>query len=240
MCVPRGSSLQNPPRGGRVLALPASPYAHHTGVQVNRVTPCDGSSVAYLNPFEPGSPFEDDLSVDLPDELAQFWAVASQLKEFSSLFASLGPNEVDPAKLAALALKAVRGRLRSSASIRSALGHLRSFVEFFNSNELSDTACVCGPSSLMALRDFLESLHVRGVTVPRTARAALNVFKTALGLDWPLDHPLISAVVTCDDAPPPKHAPSFSLDLLFKFTSMTEDPMVCVLGNDFLLRPCCL
>ena len=137
------------------LALPASPYDRHTGFQYNRITPGDVSSVASLNPFESGSPVEGDFSVDLPDELAQFCAVVSQLGEFSSLFASLGPNEVDPSKLDALALKAVRCRLRSSAPIRSALGHLHSFVEFFNSNELSDTASVWRPSSLMALRDFL-------------------------------------------------------------------------------------
>ena len=207
------------------MALPALPYNRPVASRPLRLSAGSCASEASNDP-DGKSLFGDDSPPRLPDDLTPFWAVISQLEEYSSLFSSIGQNDVAPLKLAAIAMKAVRGRLRSSASIRSALGHIRGFVEFFNSNELSDTSSICGPSSLMALRDFFEPLHSRGVTVPRTARAALNVFKDSVGFDWPLDRPLISSVITCGDAPAPKHAPAFTLDLVFKFTSMAEDPMV--------------
>ena len=61
------------------LAPPALPYARPIDVQNTLDTPGDGSSVASLNITESSSVFEGDISVDLPDELAQFRAVISQL-----------------------------------------------------------------------------------------------------------------------------------------------------------------
>ena len=208
------------------MALPALPYNRPVAIRPLRLSAGICASEASNDPGGK-SLVGDDVPPRFPDDPTPFWAVISQLGEYSPLFSSIGPSDVAPMKLAAIAMKAVRGRLRSSASIRSALGHLRGYVEFSNSNELSDTSSICGPSSLMALHDFFEPLHSRGVTAPRTSRAALSVFKDSVGFDWPLDHPLISSVITCDDAPAPKRAPAFTIDLLFKFTSMAEDPSVC-------------
>ena len=208
------------------MARPAVPYCR----PVARKPPCITSSgAATESSYGPDSAsvLEDELSPQPPDDLVSFWVAISQMEEHSSLLASFGLRDVSPMKLAALAMKAVRGRLRSSASIRSAIGHLRGYVDFFDVNDLPDTTQICGPSSLMALRDFFGPIRSRVVTVPRTARAALSAFKEAVGYDWPLEHPLLSSAITCDDAPPPKHAPAFTLDLVFKFASLADDPIVC-------------
>ena len=215
-----------PSERGLPLALPAVPYGWPAVHRPPRMTP-SGAAAVSPHGLDSASVLEDELSSHPNDDCLSFWAVLSPLKEHSSLLFDVGLHDVSPMKLAALAMKAVRGRLRSSASIRSATGHLRSYVDFSNMDGLSDTAKICGPSSLMALRDFFEPLHSRGVTVPRTARSALSVFKDAVGFDWPLEHPLLSSVITCDDDPAPKHAPAFTLDLVFKFASLAEGPMVC-------------
>ena len=99
-------------------------------------------------------------------------------------------------------------------------------MDFFSDSELSDTSDLAGHDSVMALRDFFESLHVRGQTVPRTARSALSVFKDALGVRWPLEHPLIASAVDVDDPTPPKQAPSFPLELVLAFDTIASGPLV--------------
>ena len=100
---------------------------------------------------------------------------------------------------------------------------MASLLGFFPDSELSDTAETAGQDSVLALHDFFESLHVRGQTVPRTARSALSVFKDALGAPWLLDHPLIASAVAVDDPTPPKQAPSRPLALVIKFDAIASD-----------------
>ena len=175
--------------------------------------------------FEPTPSFfdDDEFPSDLPSAV---WSVVSRLRSVSSLLSGADCSALPATRCADIATKAIKGRLRSASSIKSALGHVASFLDFFSDSELSDTAEIAGNDSVLALHDFFESLHVRGQTVPRTARSALSVFNDALGAPWPLEHPLIVSAVAVDDPTPPKQAPSFPLALVIEFDAIASDPLV--------------
>ena len=175
--------------------------------------------------FERSQSIADDA--DFTSDLSSMvWSVVSRLRTVSSLLCSAECSVLSPAKCVDISTKSIRGRMKSVSSIKSALGHVASYLDFFSDSGLSDTAELAGEASTMALRDFFESLHVRGQTVPRTARNALSVFKDALGAPWPLDHPLIVSAVAVEDPTPPKQAPSFPLELVLKFDTIASDPLV--------------
>ena len=154
------------------------------------------------------------------------WDSVSRLERFSSLLSVPELRNSSVVKRADIAFKALKGRLKTVASIKSALNHVNGFISFFWDNSLDDTASLTGEGSVLALHDYFESLHARGQSVPRTARSALSVFRDALGINWPLDHPLVASVIVVDDPNPPKQAPSFTLDLLRRFDSIACDQMV--------------
>ena len=99
------------------MALPAVPYGW-TAVRTPPRMLLSGAATESSRGPDSASVFEDELSPQPHDDLRSFWAVISQLGEHSSLLPAVGLRNVAPMKLAALSMKAVRGRLRSSASIR--------------------------------------------------------------------------------------------------------------------------
>ena len=125
------------------------------------------------------------------------------------------------------------GRLKSVSSFRPSLGHLENYNVNFQENELRDTAELCGPKAVMALRDYFEPLRDRGVTVSRAARSSLSVFRGALGIAWPIDHPLLAAAVTVEDDPPPKQAPEFTLELVLAIEALVSGKMITSGENAF-------
>ena len=90
------------------------------------------------------------------------------------------------------------------------MGDLENYNDFFHDNELRDTSELCGPKEVMDLREYFESLHDRGVTVARAARAPHFCCRDAIGISWPPDRPLLDAAVTVEDAPPPNRDPEFN------------------------------
>ena len=161
------------------------------------------------------------------------WESVSRLGRFSSLFSVPELRNSSLVKRADIALKALKGRLKTISSIKSALNHVSGFVSFLWDNSMGDTATLTGEGSVLALRDYFESLHVRGQSAPRTARSALSVFKDALGTNWPLDHPLVASVIVVGGPNPPKQAPPFTLDLLRRFDSIACDNLATSGGRLF-------
>ena len=125
-----------------------------------------------------------------------------------------------------IVFKALNGRLKTIASMKSVLCHFDGFFNFFWGDLMGGAASLPGEGSVFAMRDYFESLHARGRTAPRTSRSALSMFRDALGINWPLDHPLVASVVVVDGPEPTKQAPSFPLELLQRFDTIACDSLV--------------
>ena len=97
------------------------------------------------------SPDDVEFSSDLSSLV---WSVVSRLRTVSSLLSSAEVSALSPAKCADISTKSIKGRLKSVSSIKSALGHVASYLDFFAECDLSDTAELAGEASTMALHDF--------------------------------------------------------------------------------------
>ena len=105
-------------------------------------------------------------------------------------------------------------------------GNPVNYNSFFQEKELLDTAEICGPKEVMALRGYIESVRASGVMVSRAARSALSLPRVALGISWPLDHPLLDAAVTVEDSPPPKQVPGCALETVLAIEALSTDKMI--------------
>ena len=103
---------------------------------------------------------------------------------------------------------AITGRLKTESSSYPALRRLPPYVAFFSASVLSLTAELAGPTSVLAIRDHFESIHLSGQAAPRTARPAIAAFKYATCARWHLEHPPIVSAASVGFHSHPKRAPS--------------------------------
>ena len=69
---------------------------------------------------------------------------------------------------------------------------------------------------MVLLRDYIESTAERGRTVLGEVKTSLSTWAEALGINWPLENPLVCAAAHVDSNETPKHAPPMKLDTVKK------------------------
>ena len=96
-------------------------------------------------------------------------------------------------------------------------------MKFFLYNRIIDPECkleVTEEQSVVLIRDYLESLADSGRTAPESAKRALGVRAGALGVDWPLNHTLVTSAALIDPNEDPKQSPAMNSPALRKIEEL--------------------
>ena len=116
---------------------------------------------------------------------------------------------------------ALSKRCSTANTQRKVAGFASAFVSFANATQ----APFVGRAAVFFLSAFLESLVVRGTSVPSLARWSIKVFGEILGLDIPIGHPAVTAVIAKANANPrpPKQGPMLELGRLLGLGKVASD-----------------
>ena len=107
-------------------------------------------------------------------------------------------------------------------SATSTTEHVKSLVNFYLDTRSEGAVTLMGLGSVVLLRDFLDSLGERGGWVvvvgaaPSAAKQALTAWADALGVDWPLTHPLVLSAATVESNEDPRQAPAMDIETIRK------------------------
>ena len=93
----------------------------------------------------------------------------------------------------------------TSGVIRNLSGVIRFLLETRDGSKPGIT--LAGDTSVVLLRDYLQSVEERARAVPGAVKTSLNTRSEALGVPWPLDNPLVCAAAQVESSEIPKHAP---------------------------------
>ena len=89
------------------------------------------------------------------------------------------PNE----KMDLLVIEAITTRPKSVASAKPIAKHVKGLIQFYLDTRKEISITLTCESSMVLIRDYLESLTERGRTVPSPAKHALTVWEDAPGID---------------------------------------------------------
>ena len=104
--------------------------------------------------------------------------------------------------------------------MRGVIKHVGGLVRFFIDVSADSGVELTGEKSIVLLHDYIESLTHRGRTVPAAAKEALLLRADALGIEWPLTHPLVLSVATVESNECPRQAPPMKLDTARQLESL--------------------
>ena len=107
--------------------------------------------------------------------------LANEFRDTSSPLAGLTNSKIPDDKIALLVIEAVTTRSKSLAPTKSILRHVNGMLQFYLDTRNETSVALTGESSLVLIRDYLESLSERGRTVPAAGRHALTVWPETLG-----------------------------------------------------------
>ena len=112
-------------------------------------------------------------------------------------------------------------RCKSPASTRGAIRKVSGLILFFldTRDDSKPGITLTGDTSVVLLRDYLESVAERGRTVPGAVKTSLSTWSETLGVPWPIDNPLVCAAAQVESSEIPKHAPPAKLDTIEKLES---------------------
>ena len=105
-------------------------------------------------------------------------------------------------------------RCSKSKTLEAAARNAKEYYDFAQNRE--NVIPFVGDDGVVCLAEWFISLQSRGVTVPRKARYLLKVFGEALGIDFPLNHPGVSAATRMKRFKAVKHAPAVPIDFVRK------------------------
>ena len=106
-------------------------------------------------------------------------------------------------------------RRKSPASARAVIKNVSGIIQFFldsRGESNPDGITPTGESSVVLLRDYLESVDGRGRTVPGAVKTSPVTRSAAHGAPWPLGNPLVCAAEQVESSQIPKHDPPMELD----------------------------
>ena len=124
-----------------------------------------------------------------------------------------------------LVIEAVTLRAKSLATIRGVVKHASAIVRFYIEVSADDGVELTGGKSIVLIRDYLESLAERGRTVPGAAKDAISLFADAIGIEWPLTHPLVLAAETVEANDFTRQAPPTKLDTIKQVESLARNKL---------------
>ena len=150
------------------------------------------------------------------------WLLAEEFPDSSSLLKGLHTAKIDKGRITILTLEALMQRCKSPASTRNVVRNVSGLIRFFleTRDDAKPGITLTGASSVVLLRDYLQSVAERGRTVPGDVKTSLNTRSEALGVPWPLDNPLVCAAAQVESSEIPKHAPPMKLDTVKKIELM--------------------
>ena len=177
-----------------------------------------------LRDSEDGSP--SFMGYFASDICYSVWQAVEKVLGYSAILSVPEMDSLPVTRKADMVSMALKGRIRSDPPTKSSINHSNSFANSPHDNASRETSAICGDNPAHASSDCFRSLRSRGKSVPRTARSALSVLKDTLGLNWPIDRPLVTSAITADGPILPKQSPSCPSELLKKFDDVARDPLV--------------
>ena len=126
-------------------------------------------------------------------------------------------------RIIALTLEPLTQRCKSPASTRGVVRNVKGLIQFYleNRDDANPTGItLTGESSVVLLRDYIESVADRGRTVPGAVQTSLSTWSEALGISRHLDNPLVCAAAHVDSSEIPRHAPPMKLDTIKKLDEL--------------------
>ena len=147
-----------------------------------------------------------------PAKTVDVW-VTAQLFASCPGFFSYGLDSNTPVTLIETCFRlAISKRCSTVNTQRKVAGFVSAFVAF----ACAQNSPFFGRAAVFALTLYLETLIARGPSAPSPARWSIKVFDEILGLDIPIGHPAVLAIIARANANPsaPKQAPMLVLALL--------------------------
>ena len=146
------------------------------------------------------------------------WLIAEEFSDASTLLRGLRDAKLDKERITALTIEAMMQRRKSPSSARGVVGNVSGLIQFFHDtrDESNPGATLTGATSVVLLRDYLESVADSGRTVPGAVKTSLITWSESIGISWPLDNPLVCAAAQVESSEIPKQAPPMKLDTIKK------------------------
>ena len=159
--------------------------------------------------------------------------LASKFRESATLLKSLLGTQIPDDKITLLVLDAVTTRAKSLASAKNVLRRVNGLIQFYLDARNESSVTHTGESSLVLIRDYIESLSERGRTAPAAGKHALTVWADAIGIDWPLTNPLVLSASVVETSEEPKQAPAMELSTVKAIDALSDNPEVSVYKRAF-------
>ena len=157
------------------------------------------------------------------------WLLAEEFSNTSTLLLGFYEAKLNKERIIALTIEALMQRCKSPASTRGVIRNVKGLIRFYleNRDESNPSGItLTGDSSVVLLRDYIESVADRGRTVPGAVKTSLSTWSEALGISWPLDNPLVCAAAHVESSDIPKHAPPMKLETVKKLEAIALDVTV--------------
>ena len=150
------------------------------------------------------------------------WLLAEEFSDSSTLLKCPHAAKLDKERITILTIEVLMQRCRSPASTRGVVRNVRGMIQFSldTRDESKHGIALTGDTSVVLLRDYLQSVAERGRTVPGAVKTSLSTWPDSLGVPWPLDNPLVCAAAQVESSEIPKHAPPMRLDTVKKLEPM--------------------
>ena len=138
--------------------------------------------------------------------------LSNEFRETSMLLTGVRESQIPDDMITLLVIESVTTRPKLIASTKLIIRLVIVLLQFYLDTRNETSATLTGGSSMVLIRDYLESLAERGRTVASSGKHAPAVWSEALGIDWPLTNPLALSAGVVESNEEPKQAPSMSLD----------------------------
>ena len=138
------------------------------------------------------------------------WRLADELSNTSALLIGFHDAKLNKERITALTIEALTRRCKSPDSTHAAIKNVSELLQFFldaRGEPNPDGVTLTGDSSVVLLRDYLESVSDRGLSVPGAVKTSLITWSEAIGAPWPIDNPLVCAAAQVGSNQVPKHDP---------------------------------
>ena len=150
------------------------------------------------------------------------WLLAEEFPDPPTLIKGFHTAKLDRGRITILTIEALMRRCKSPASNRGVIKNVSGLVKFLLDTRggLKPGIALTGDTSVVLLRDYLQSVAERGRAVPGAVKTSLSTWSETLGVPWPLDNPLVCAAAQVESNEAPKHAPPVKLDTVKKLENM--------------------
>ena len=151
------------------------------------------------------------------------WLLDGEFPDSSSLTHGFHKTNLNKERIITPTLEALMQRRKSPASTRGVVRNVKGLATFFLENRNDDSPdgfALAGDGSAVLLHDYIESTAERGRTVPGEVENPRSIWAEAIGVNWPIDNPLVCAAAHVDSNDNPKHAPPAKLDTVKKLEEL--------------------